>query len=222
MSNQVENLFTSKELATFTSKSLGDSVMQAVNSITTFDEGINFINKYANIGRNTWVATALVCTRTLSVAGSAKEQAKLLKQFQDKLSYKRAQVYNYKKAGEKLLKEIADGKLTDIESLPTAMADYIRPAKKARPNLTYVIDEEIGSFKMITGERFVIKCHLKDNKDKKAYAAITKGASNEIDKIVSVMDGKEETHYYCGKKKIVTKDGVEEAPLEIYFTILNL
>lgn len=196
-------------------------LMSTLESVKTFADGVQAINKYAQIGKNTWVMTALVVNKTFSTA-TAKEASKLVAQFQKDLDYSRAQVYNYRKAGLKLLDGLTDGKIKSISDIPANMADFIRPEKKSKKGFTLVVDKKIGKIELTTGEKVVYRVHHEDNKDKVLIIATEELQADRIDVVFVEIDGKETQISTCGERKVESDNGVETQSLEIEYKVLPL
>lgn len=196
-------------------------LMQTLESVKTFADGVQAINKYAQIGKNTWVMTALVVNKTFSTA-TAKEASKLVAQFQKDLDYSRAQVYNYRKAGVKLLEGLTEGKIKSLVDIPANMADFIRPSKKAKNGFVLVVDSRIGSISLTTGERIVYRVHDENNKDKVQIIATSELQADKIEVTYAEVDGKETQVCTCGETEHEVDGKIVKSPCQIEYKVLPL
>lgn len=204
-------------------------LITTLESVKTFADGVQAINKYAKIGKNTWVMTALVVNKTFSTA-TAKESSKLVAQFQKDLEYSRAQVYNYRKAGVKLLEGLTDGVIKSLADLPANMSDFIRPDKKAKNGFTLIIEDVLGSFELTTGEKYVYRVHQEENKDKRLTIACdflppkseTKDGCewHKIEVSYAEVDGKETQQAVYGETKHEVDGQIVKSPRYIEYKVL--
>ena len=114
------------------------ALAKEIATIST-EQSIAKIGELAERDRCAWVYTAL-CVGNAFKNLSKRECAKRIAELQDKLKYSRAQVYNYRKAGEKLVS-------TDYEALPYDMAAFIREKKEKPVNNTIASITQKGSYR---------------------------------------------------------------------------
>lgn len=139
------------------------SLVSAVDEMKSTEEKYDFIGASALRGRASWVQTAIVVTSAFKGL-SRKEIGAKVDELQERLHYKRAQVFNYRKAGEKLI-------AGDYESIPFVMNDFIKSEKKDifTENITEI--ERRGQY--MAGEKgFVIafgKFKRSNGKDENKY-----------------------------------------------------
>lgn len=98
------------------------SLVSAVDEMKSTEEKYDFIGASALRGRASWIQTAIVVTSAFKGL-SRKEIGTKVDELQERLHYRRAQVFNYRKAGEKLISG-------DYDSIPFVMNDFIKSEKK--------------------------------------------------------------------------------------------
>lgn len=164
-----ENLLATDEKAAI------KSLVSAVDEMKSTEEKYDFIGASALRGRASWVQTAIVVTSAFKGL-SRKEIGAKVDELQERLHYKRAQVFNYRKAGEKLI-------TGDYESIPFVMSDFIKSEKKDifTENITEI--ERRGQY--MAGENgFVIafgKFKRSNGKDENKYFTLPAKQWDEID-----------------------------------------
>lgn len=196
-------------------------VIENVNELSTVEQMYSAIGRSALVGRAQWVQTALICAKAFKDK-SAKEMSALQKEFEKTLRYSRAQLYNYRKAGNELLKP-------DHKPITMTLNEYL-----ARPSAAKVEYKEIqllrlcGSYKDGSGiEQNIILAHFDDgdesdeSKSAAIYITIPKPQCEKLsytqtDKgsILTPQDEPETTksgtqkvvtHWYCDGREITFK-----------------
>lgn len=163
-----ENLLATDEKAAI------KSLIDAVDGMKSTEEKYDFIGASALRGRASWVQTAIVVTSAFKGL-SRKEIGAKVDELQERLHYKRAQVFNYRKAGEKLI-------AGDYENIPFVMNDFIKSEKKDifTENITEI--EKRGVY--YTNEKFFVivfgKFKRSNGKDENKYFTLPKQQYNQI------------------------------------------
>lgn len=164
-----ENLLATDEKAAI------KSLISAVDEMKSTEEKYDFIGASALRGRASWVQTAIVVTSAFKGL-SRKEIGAKVDELQERLHYKRAQVFNYRKAGEKLI-------AGDYKNIPFVMNDFIKSEKKDifTENITEI--EKRGYYN--AGEKsFIIgfgKFKRSNGKDENRYFVLPTPQWDQID-----------------------------------------
>lgn len=189
------------------------SLVSAVDEMKSAEEKYDFIGASALRGRASWVQTAIVVTSAFKGL-SRKEIGAKVDELQERLHYKRAQVFNYRKAGEKLI-------AGDYENIPFVMNDFLKAEKKDifTENISDI--EKRGFY--IAGEKaFTIgfgKFKRSDGKNENKYFAlpavqwdeIVNGGVKEITiERMAKENGKLKEHYF-----VVLNDETTEIDLQV-------
>lgn len=106
------------------------AIAEMVNGLTSFDEKIDIIGKSALQGRAAWVQTAIIVESAFRGL-SRKELGKKRVELQERLHYSRAHIFNFRTAGEKLIKG-------EFEKIPLSITDFVRKPKTEKPNIEKV------------------------------------------------------------------------------------
>lgn len=188
-----ESLLTTDEKAAI------KSLVSAVDEMKSAEEKYDFIGASALRGRASWVQTAIVVTSAFKGL-SRKEIGAKVDELEERLHYKRAQVFNYRKAGEKLI-------AGDYESIPFVMNDFIKAEKKDIFTESITEVEKRGYYN--AGEKSFVICFGKfkrsNGKEENKYFTLPSAQWEEMN-IRALMDidiermakenGKLKEHYF--------------------------
>lgn len=186
-----------------------ESFIEHLKSVHSFDEIVDEIKADAYEGRDSWVRTALLVHKGFENCSRAEMQKKTT-EFESRLGYKKSQIYNFRNAGEKLLRKAIESKGKKFD-VAINMSDFLREGKEKTATPRGVIDNirKIGEFE--TAYKYnIYRGNLnvegaKDNAKPKDVFFIT--ATNlpenaKVNKVVSIVDGKENIEYTCGSEEI--------------------
>lgn len=209
------------QMETDTEKALA-LVIENVNALSTVEQMYNAIGRSALIGRAQWVQTALICAKAFKDK-TTKEMSALQKEFEKTLHYSRAQLYNYRKAGNELLKP-------EHKAITLTLNEYLaRPSASKAEYKRIVIKKRAGSYIAGDGIEQVIALaffddEIDDDEKSKSCAMYITIPAPQAEKLKFDMSGKGSiftpqdetetlknggqktvTHWYCDGREITFK-----------------
>ena len=193
----------------------------AVKAMDSFDERVDFIGASAVQGRAQWVQTAIVVARAFDGL-SRKEMAAKVEQFKTRLNYGRAHVYNYRKAGDKLLAMAEQGTLKDI---PFSLVDFLASEKAEKVTKQSIKScVKAGEYLTADKEKIIIyrgELTMSDGKKGFKYFTIPAGGAYKDGFTVTVQqEGKPRKDGTIDKDKEIDVCYIEGKPVDL--TVVNL
>lgn len=187
-------------------------ILEKIEKIHSFEDSIALVNEMSSLGRMQWTVTAMAIYKACSFTKSQKEAREMLNRHASAMGYSEAQAYNYKKAGDMLLKGLSSGEIKSFNDLPASVHEFIGQYKKPKDAL------KIQRFKLMDIPEFVfdnesytvllITIQDVENEDRKGYALISTGKSPiRIDQCEELV---------CEPYKLKTKQGKETEAYNTY------
>lgn len=154
LNKSVENLtkakFASKAILEF-NDILDKQPKEAVKLLSeqlkgsTVADTISAMQQQTATGRAAWVSTALMVARAYEGNEDGEKREKFLKQFEEKLGYKRSSIDGYIKIGRKLIEG-------NFDKIPKTRDEFMKPAKKDKEMRVFEQCEIINCIPVVVGE----------------------------------------------------------------------
>lgn len=195
-------------------------LIKRITEIKSFDDSIALVNEMAGLGRMQWTVTAMAVYKGCSFTKSQKEAREMLKKYAGKMGYSESQAYNFRKAGNMLLKGLTDGTIKSFESLPASLHEFLGQYKKEKdPLKSQFFEMKIENTIASNDESkfFLVSLVDIDNEERKGYAMLA--LSKEVEKGVQINVKNECLFLAC---KPYTLENAKGNTVEAYATEVEI